>query len=356
MRKITLVLILLLSFCTHFTLSAGLPVSLRWSGMGQSGLALSDTPDAFSVNPAALFRIEPTLFSVDIGYQDFYQHPAADAYEILPFLNNPSNQFDFTFATPYSALSVALDYSLNDRTYVSGDQSVSYTGYNDSLIRLNLAYGNDVLSVGAYAEGGSTLIRPITIDQSSAVVDYFSQVFLSRYYPAGMLQTFTTGIGVLATYPYFSFGLMTDSLFGYDHDTNEITFDLQSMVEKSSVGFAFSTEKYDSDVQLSRYVFSSALDLTDLGDTENRAIHFGAELKLQFLKDFYLAVQGGYYETRPSPDSFFGFSWEGTTTFGLSLRYHDMYVNSAVNVPSLWFSGGGVDEQMSAVVSLSYVF
>ena len=80
--------------------TAGLPVSVRWAGMGYSGLALSDTEDAFTVNPAALFRMAPTLFSIDLGYMDSFAHPAAETFEVLPLINEPVNQFDFTFATP----------------------------------------------------------------------------------------------------------------------------------------------------------------------------------------------------------------------------------------------------------------
>ena len=139
------------------------------------------------------------------------------------------------------------------------------------------------------------------LDQENVLLDYISQVYFSRYYPSGMQQTFTTGAGLLVTYPYFSFGVLTDSLFGYDSETNEITYDLQSMVDELSVGFAFSSEKYDSDVQLSRYVVTTSFDFTDIGDEEHRAIRFGGELKVQFLNDLFIAIQAGYSESRPLP-------------------------------------------------------
>ena len=318
--------------------TAGLPVSVRWAGMGYSGLALSDTEDAFTVNPAALFRMAPTLFSIDLGYMDSFAHPAAEAFEVLPLINEPVNQFDFTFATPFSALSVALDYTLGERESDPAQNRVSYTAYNNSLIRLNLAFGNDILAVGAYAQGGATLYRPVALDQENVLLDYISQVYFSRYYPSGMQQTFTTGAGLLVTYPYFSFGVLTDSLFGYDSETNEITYDLQSMVDELSVGFAFSSEKYDSDVQLSRYVVTTSFDFTDIGDEEHRAIRFGGELKVQFLNDLFIAIQAGYSESRPLPEPYFGFDWEGITTFGLGARFQDIQFSSAFQVPALWFS------------------
>ncbi len=356
MNRRTLPLLLLLLSCAVSPLFASLPVSLRWTAMGESGLALTDTPDAFNINPASLLRMEPALFTLDIGYMDSFSHPAADSFEVLPFLTEPESQAEFTFTTPYSALSVALEYSLSERDYTSGEQSVSFSGYNNSFLRLNLAYGNETFSIGAYAEGGSTLYRSITIEQDQAFLDYFSQVYLSRYSPSGMYQSFSTGLGLLVTYPFLSFGVLTDNLFGYDHTSNEITFDLQELVDATSVGFAFSTETYDSSAQLNRFVLSSAIDFTDLGDTTERAIHFGGELKIQFLKDLYAALQAGYKEARPSPDPFFGFSWDGTVSFGLTFRYHDIYYNTAVSVPALWFSGSGEDEKLSAVMSLSYVF
>lgn len=348
-------------FCLLFLLivssvSAALPVSVRWAGMGYSGLALSDTEDAFTVNPAALFRMAPTLFSIDVGYMDSYAHPDTDAFEVLPLFNEPVNQFDFTFATPFSALSVALDYSLEERESDPAQNRVSYTAYNNSLIRLNLAYGNDILAVGAYAQGGSTLYRPVVLDQENVLLDYISQVYFSRYYPSGMQQTFSTGAGLLVTYPYFSFGVLTDSLFGYDNETNEITYDLQAMVDELSVGFAFSSEKYDSDVQLSRYVVTTSFDFTDIGDEEHRAIRFGGELKVQFLNDLFIAIQAGYSERRPLPDPYFGFDWDGIATFGLGARLQDVLFSSAFQVPALWFSSTSGDQRMEVVMTLTYMF
>ena len=349
--------VLILLVLSASLLSAGLPVSVRWAGMGSSGLALSDTEDAFTVNPAALFRMSPTLFSLEVGYMDSFSHPEGEAYEVLPFLNEPVNQFDFTFATPFSALSVALDYTLGERESEPTENRVSYTAFNNSLIRLNLAYGNEVLSVGAYAQGGcGTLYRPVSIDQENVLVDYVSQVYFSRYYPSGMQQTFSTGAGVLVTYPYLSFGVLSDSLFGYDNTTNEITFDLQAMIDELSVGFAFSSEQYDSDVQLSRYVVTAALDFTDIGDEEHRAIRFGGELKIQFLNDLFIAFQAGYSESRPLPDPYFGFDWGGQTTFGLRARYRNLQIHSAVRVPSLWFSSVSSDQRLDAVLTLTYMF
>ncbi len=346
----------LLLLVTVSLLPAGLPVSVRWAGMGSSGLALSDTEDAFTVNPAALFRMAPSLFTIEAGYMDRYSHPDGEAFDVLPFLNEPVNQLDVTFATPFSALSVALDYSLGERESEPAENRVSYTAFNNSLIRLNLAYGNEILSVGAYAQGGATLYRPVAIDQENVLIDYVSQVYFSRYYPSGMQQTFSTGAGLLVTYPYLSFGVLSDSLFGYDNTTNEITFDLQAMVDELSVGFAFSSEKYDSDVQLSRYVVTAALDFTDIGDEEYRAIRFGGELKIQFLNDLFIAFQTGYSESRPLPDPYFGFDWGGEVSFGLRARYRNLEVHSAVKVPALWFSSASVDQRMDAVLTLTYMF
>ncbi len=338
-------------------LSAAFPASLRYSAMGSSGIALSDSQESFKVNPAALFRTETTQFSLNTRYADTYHHPDSGDTDILPFLNEPETRFDMTFATRYSALSVALDFTLQEREYNASDQSISYTGYNNSQIQFNLAYGNDTLSIGAYARGGSTLYRPdITIYEDGALYDYLTQVFFARYYPAGAQQLFTTGLGLLVTYPYVSFGFLTDSLFGYDSETNEISLDVQALLDETSLGFAFSTEQFDSDVQLSRFVFASAFDLTDIGDISNRALRFGFELKTQFLRDLYFALQGGYRETRPSPDPLFGFDWDGTVSLGLSARFYDVQIDTAFQVPALWFSQEGLDEEMTLSMSLRYIF
>jgi hypothetical protein len=330
---------------------------LRYIAMGESGIALYDTPNAFKINPAALFFQEPALFSVNMnGSESFFDKSLAGS-DPLWEMQNPSTLLEFVFSTRYSALCVGFGFDLEDREVNDSNDGLLFNSYNNSHIQFNVSYGFKALSFGIFLRGGSRLQRlGVSIDSSNSIVDYISQVYLNRYYPSNDEQQFSSGIGLLVTYPYISLAILTNSFFIMEYDSNEVTIDAVTLIEDATMGLALSSNTYNSDNDLNRVVFTSAFDISKIADELLRSIHMGLEVKIQFLKDLYIAFQAGYKETRAIPLPLIGLDGTGSASFGISSQMTNLFINGALVLPYSWFSSTPSSEAAKVQLALHYNF
>jgi hypothetical protein len=244
----------------------------------------------------------------------------------------PTAAFEMLFSNRFIGLSIGLGNVLWDRSIGTGE--VSFTAYNDSRIQLTAAYGWEHISFGLFAQGGNQAQRDVVVREGSALTDYIARTYLERYDRQSTDgQFFMSGLGMLLSYQWVSIGLMTDSLFRLDYDTNELVLDISDTFRETSVGIGFSSPMFDRDNELNRLVANGVFDVTNLGSTDMRSVRFGLEGKVQFLQTLWFALRGGYREVRPVGGSLFAIDGSGTLSFGLGARFDDLGVDLTVEVP-----------------------
>ena len=312
--------------------------NLRSLSMASTGIALSDTFDSFYVNPASLFFQEEGLFVVNGSYGDSIAPAAfaADAADPLPLLQVPENTISALFSSRFLALSIGLEYFLANR--VPGIGSVRYDALNLSKLQLNLAYGWGNLALGFSARGGNVLKRPsINISQESPITDYLKNTYLERYQvPEG--QFFTTSAGLLVSYQWVSIGVVSQSLFEMDYQTNELVLEASTVLDTLGIGMAVSTPPYDRNNELNLIALNAAFDIANIGDDLLRSLSMGVEVKIQLLPEYSVHVRLGYRERRSSLSSLLALNGdEGCTTYGLGVRLENLELQASLELPLVFY-------------------
>lgn len=328
------ILSIFMIFIAIFSLQAvpltNLP-DLRQLAMGSTAVAIKEFHGSFPRNPALLFQRESNLFRTGIRYQETITTSAA-ANDPIPTIQNPKSTFELMFSNRYLGISIALANNLLERK--PEQNQLNFVAYNDSKVELNIAYGWRSFSFGFYAQGGNQAYKDVILRKESPVTDYLEQAYLSRYdRQSEDGQFFSSGIGFLLTYQWASIGFMSDSLFSLDYETNELNLDIVDTFKATSVGIAISSNKYNKDNELNLFVFNGGIDLTNIGNSEQRALSIGMEGKIQFMNNLYVAVRGGYKENRPSEKSLFAFDGDGVLTIGVGSRFGSFAIDLATEIP-----------------------
>jgi len=306
--------------------------NLRTLAMGSAGIALFDSGDSFYKNPAALYRNPDTQFKVGLGYAD----SVGDDGSPIPWIQQPEASMNMLFSNRYVALSIGLGNILQKRELsdpIPADRE-HYAANNLSRIQLTAAYGWEAITFGFYARGGTMTERNVTIHATQPLFDYITQTYLDRYEPAGDSgQLFASGFGVLLSYQWISIGLLTNSLFLIDESTNELKLEVDEFFNKSALGLAVTTPKFDRNNELNRLVALLAFDIVDIGDAAERSVRIGFEGKIQFLSDFWIALRSGYREIRPLGEALFSFEANGELSAGIGGQLGLIGVDVAVTIP-----------------------
>ncbi len=314
-------------------LAAQRTFALRSLAMGSAGVALNGSPGPLSINPASLYYQQENQLMLTGMYGDSFLLADHAAEAVLANWQEPSTSARALFSSRFAALSIELEYVLQDRT-VRPDQTVRFIANNISKLQLNAAYGNENVAVGIFALGGTALERTVVLDDEAPLLDYLQQTFLERYYPVAGNQYFNVGAGLLVSYEWISMGLATESLFQMDYSTNELVMDAGSIIEDLTVGMGFTTPVFDRDNELNLMVFSFAFDVSNVGDENLRQIHGGLEVKFQLLPSYSIAVRAGYRERQADLASLFALDGsQGFTTFGLGARLGSLDLNLLAEVP-----------------------
>jgi len=312
---------------------------LRTISMGSAGIAFADSSGSPQNNPASLFILNETNFLISTSIGESIVPASYNDSEPIPWMQEPATSLEFLLSNRYVSFSLGLGYTLSDRPPQPGEQVVTFDASNDSRFQLTAAYGWDHFAFGVFARGGNTLERTgIEIREDNAITDYLLQTYLERYEQKADGQFFSSGIGLLLSYPWVSIGLLTEPLFEMDYDTNEFTLDATGMFEGLSVGLAFTSPVFNRNNELNPIAVNAAFDVRDLGDEENRSVRMGLEVKFQFRRDLWVAVRGGYLEYRSFGVSLFDLDGSGETTYGLGVQWGPATLAVAVGVPLSMYS------------------
>lgn len=342
LHRIRYTILLLIGLCLASPLFAAIDDTdtiarysdLRSLAMGSAGIALSEVNGSFHRNPAALFRREEPLFRIGARYGELIVG-SPEPTDPIPWIQRPATAFEMLFSNRYVALSLGLGNVLDQEPLELNEaNSKAFTAYNDSRIQMTAAYGWEHISVGLFARGGNRTQRDVVIREGSAVADYITRTYLERYdRKSSDGQFFSSGVGLLLSYQWVSIGLLTNSLFNLDYETNELILDGADVFNGAAIGLAFTSPVFDRNNELNRLVVNGVFDVTDLGDSDKRAVRFGLEGKVQFLGNLWAALRTGYSEHRPAGQALFGLSGTGSLTFGAGGRIGNMGIDLGVEIP-----------------------
>lgn len=341
LRKRILFIVLLVMFLVLGVVQASTDVdrfsNLRFLAMGSAGIASSEVESAFFSNPAALYRSEETQFKFGIRYGETIADQSGEP-DPIPWIQQPSASVDLLFSNRFVSLSIGLGNILLREETPSGEVAPTdrelYTANNLSRIQLTGSYGWNSISFGFFASGGTMTERDVEIRSERPLFDYISRTYLERYDPVtDPGQLFSSGIGMLLSYPWISIGLISDSLFRIDENSNQLVLDLSDIFKGTAVGLAVTSPKFDRNNELNRLVVDAVFDFVDLGDGDRRSVRMGLETKVQFLTNLWIALRGGYQERRPVDESLFSLSGNGEVTGGLGGQLGDMGIDITVAVP-----------------------
>jgi len=314
--------------------------SLRNQAMGGAGVALADHPISFYMNPASLYFQEEGLFLISASHGDSILPSAFQNGDPVPFLQEPVTGFSALFSSRFLAFSLELEYSLSQRDIASLDYA-RYVALNASKVQLNVAYGWQNISLGFFARGGNVLKRSnINISRNSPFSDYFKQTYFEQYRDYED-QFFSTGAGFLITYQWISMGFVTQSLFEMDYSSNELLLEAAAVFDRLAIGIAFSTPTYNVSNELNLMALSLVVDVSNIGDDDQRFLSLGAELKFQLLPEFAVSLRGGYRERRQEITSIFALNgYKGFTTYGLGVRLNQFEAHGLLEVPLSFYQVG----------------
>ncbi|MFA5514463.1 MAG: hypothetical protein WDA17_06100 [Sphaerochaetaceae bacterium] len=304
---------------------------LRLLAMGSVSVALSGQNSSFIRNPAALYLNEKPLFRIGARYSELIKTTDTQNDPIV-WIQNPTAAFDLLFSSRYLALSIGLNNTLKEREIDS--DNLKFKAYNDSKIQITTSYGYKGASVGLSAQGGNRTERDVEIRKGSALSDYISRTYLERYtHQSENGQFFQSSLGFLFNYQGISLGFLTDSLFSLNYETNELYFDFSEIVDKSSIGLAYTSPEFNKDDELNRLVFTIATDFTNLGSNVDRSLNLGLEGKFQFTNTLSLALRTGYKEIRLVGKPYFSLDGSGILSFGIGTKVGNSAIDIAVEYP-----------------------
>lgn len=311
--------------------------NLRYRAMGSTGVAASEAEGTFALNPALLFKSESNRFSVGTRYGETF-FSGDDSIDPIPWITQPEASLDLHFSNRYVALSIGLGNVLVREQLDPGDSYPTdreiYTANNLSRIQLTGSYGWRSITFGLYASVGTATGRNVEIRKERPLFDYISRTYLERYDSSGATGgDFSSGLGILISYPWISIGLLSTSLFTIEEETNRLVLDVTDIFNGVAVGIAANTPKFSRNNELNPLVILAMADFTDLGAEEDRSFRFGVEAKVQFLSDLWVALRGGYREKRPLDESLFAIRGTGEITSGIGGRFGDVGTDIVVTIP-----------------------
>jgi len=333
-KKIILSLLLVLSLSPLYSTQINV-VSQNTLGLGNANLAdLSgfsnpanlgkrDENDSslityFSLNE----RLYPSNFSMPLG---FFQYPNMDMGVTV-------------FGTNLS-LTIDLKNSLDDRSY--NNNILSYTGYNRFLLQLDWGYElNDVIDFGMRLKGGSTVERKNfeLRENFFFIPDYIVNSFFSTYTPVSDLDFFSLAFALRLNFSNnLSLAIMSES--NLDLSTNSNRNNITTYIKGASFGLTYISNIYSIENKLNTFVYKASLDLVNIGDSINRELRFGNELKMQLANNNSVSLRIGYFEKKDTIAKVFIFDKnEGVSTYALTYNNPSFGISSFLYLPLASFS------------------
>ncbi|MFA7396187.1 MAG: hypothetical protein WCY81_04250 [Sphaerochaetaceae bacterium] len=304
---------------------------IRTTSMGSGGIAFDEFHGAFPKNPAVLFRLEEPLFRVATRFSE-QATTSSHTTDPVSWLQSPVAEAEVLFSNRYISLSLGLANVLTQRTVE--DNHLNFIARNISRIQITASYGIKALSFGIFAQGGGETFREVEVRSTSPFRDYIANTYLERYRSLSSDdEAFVSGFGMLLSYQWFSIALMTDSLFRLTYDTNELVLDPSDFFRGAALGVAFSTPQFNQYNELRKIVAKGSFDATNLGNVEQRKVHFGLEGILQLLPNLSFSLRTGYFEFKGEDSPLFTLDGSGTFSLGLSAHYGNASLDVAAEFP-----------------------
>ncbi len=334
MKKIILSLLLFISLSSLYSTQVNV-VSQNTLGLGGANLA-----DLSGVsNPANLGKRgenDPSLITYFSLNERLYPGNFSTP---LGFFQYPNMNMGVTVFGTNLSLTIDLENSLEDRSY--SNNLLSYTGYNRFLLQLDWGYElNDIIDFGMRVKGGSTVERKNfeLRENFFFIPDYIVNSFFSTYTPVSDSDFFSLAFALrLNLFNNLCIAIMSES--NLDLSTNSSTNNITTYLKEASFGLTYISNIYSLENKLNPFVYKASLDLVYIGDSINRELRFGNELKMQLANNNSISLRVGYFEKKDTIAKIFVFDKnEGVSTYALAYNNSSFGISGFLYLPLISFS------------------
>lgn len=291
-RLVTITTIFLL---TVLSLAAKSTTQTMWA-FGGARFALGSDGDSFLGNPAFLASGERARsFIVASGFED-----SARSWDF----EEPSVSLGISFTAGRMAFSIM---NISSITQIEG---YTYSGKRTSLFQFDWALGREPFFIGftaqveALAERSEMTFRPELIWS-----DYFVATNFGHYEPIDQIGTISFGVSFLLDYSWIRMAVVSTKFASSDtSETLNISFD--SLLKSLGWGMAVETPTYNERNELNLFTVRAAVDIANLGSSEDRELRMGASATLNLLPTYDISLILGYHEKKKEATDWLGLNVE----------------------------------------------
>lgn len=248
--------------------------------------------DDMVANPAALALIKDdssfiiTLLGYEIYDKNVFTQP-------LGFIQDNLLDVGLSFFSRNMALSIDLGTSFTDRSYNMGDKYPSFNIYSAVDISLDIAYAFPYVAFGMNISGGNSLIRASR--EVTSIANAIAHAYMSPFESVAGSERFNLGIGILAYFNNFAFGVEVDKVVALED--GQISANWELFLSSMEVSISGNGNQFSKDGELN--LFNPRVSLTYRGfnqglDTDYFALK--GDLMLQLLPKASIALGVVYSE------------------------------------------------------------
>lgn len=307
---------------------------------GGARFALGGDDDSFLGNPALLASGEPTNrnFIISSGFED-----TAESWDF----GEPSVTMGVSFIAGRMAFSIM---NISNVTRI-GDHT--YSGKRTSLFQFDWALGREPFYIGltaqveALSERSEMTFRPELIWS-----DYFVSTSFGRYEPIDQIGTISFGLSFLLDYSWIGMAVTSTKFASSDtSETLNISFD--SLLKSLGWGIAVETPKYNERNELRPFTVRAAVDIANLGSSEERELRMGASVSLNLLPTYDVSLILGYHERKGEATDWLGLKFEqGFQNQTLAITLDTVKILIGYEFPTAWYVNKPASRFARALVGL----
>ena len=322
-----------------FPLSAKSATQTMWA-FGQARFALNTESDSFLGNPAFLADSERKnrSFIISSSFED-----SAQSWNF----EEPVVNLGLSFTAGRMA------FSMINISSVEEVGEYTYDGERATLFQFDFALGRPPFFVGFTAQVEGLSERKEMVYRPELIwSDYFVETNFGRYESIEQIGSISFGLSLLLDYSWIKMAFVSTKFASSDtSETLNISFD--SLLQSLGWGLALETPTYNERNELHLFKARAAIDLANLGSSEDRELRMGASLTLQLLPTYDISIILGYHEKKKEAIDWLGLKFEqGSQTQALEVTFNTVKIILGYEFPTAWYLGKTSTQTAKGLVGL----
>ncbi|MGI6436803.1 MAG: hypothetical protein ACOX0D_01915 [Sphaerochaeta sp.] len=335
-RLVTITVIFLL---VSLSLTAKSTTQTMWA-FGGARFALGSDSDSFLGNPALLASSDRTTrsFILSSGFED-----SAESWDF----EEPSVNLGVSF------IAGRMAFSIMNVSSVTRIKEYTYTGKRTGLFQFDWAFGRQPFYIGftaqieALSERSEMTFRPELIWS-----DYFVATNFSRYEPIDQIGSISFGVSFLLDYSWISMAV-TSTKFASSETSETLNISFDSLLKSLGWGMAVETPKYNERNELHLFTVRAAVDIANMGSSEERELRMGTSVTLNLLPTYDISLILGYHEQKGEATDWLGLKFaQGFQNQTLAITLNTVKILIGYEFPTAWYVNKPSPRPAKALVGL----